>query len=307
MQEISNQILQTLRNSQKILLVTHKRPDGDAIGSTLALYRVLANSFGKDVQLAVQGPIPLIASVLVDGFRLQDSFWPDGIDTVVLLDCAGWTRTGFFETDELNIDWPTNLIVIDHHAVSTPTPGLHLIKPEISSAAELVAMLLEEWGVPMDSETATCLWAGMASDTSYFRHANTSEQTLEIAAKLLARGADIERVAATSVGTLSPTGMQLWGRVLSRMKYEGGILVSKVSVDDLTEIGANQQDVDGLIGLMNRVAGIKMAMLLIEIEPGKWKVSLRTEQEMVNVAQLAQFFGGGGHTRAAGFEYLISA
>jgi phosphoesterase RecJ-like protein len=307
MQTTSQEILAILKNSQKILLVTHKRPDGDAIGSLLAMYHILRFELGKEVQMAAEGPLPMVASVLSGGFKIADSFWPEGIDTVVLLDCGGWSRTGFFETDELNIDWPANLIVLDHHGIQTVTPGLHLINPQLSSTAELITNLLVDWGIEPTPEVATCLWAGLSSDTSSFKHVNTSEGTLLAAAILLSAGADIERVAMATVNALSAAGLHLWGRVLSGMRYDSakGVLSSLVSQADLVDTGATPQDIEGLIGLMNKVPAIKVVMLATELPEGRWKVSLRTEDERVNVAQLAQKFGGGGHPRAAGFEITV--
>lgn len=292
-------------NSSRILLTTHKRPDGDAIGSILALYRVLKN-WGKQVEMANVGPMPWVATVLADGEMIADGFRPEEIDTVVILDCADWPRTGFFDDVELKIDWPANLIVIDHHAVSTPTPGLHLIRPEISSTCELLATVFDIWGVSIDAEIATCLWAGMVFDTFSFQHSSTSEQTLAVAARLLAVGADTERVAAVLPTSLSPVALSLWGRVLSRMELRNAVLVSWVSLADLGETGAKTGDIEGLVALMNRTNKAQMAMLAVEVEVAKWKVSLRTERDDLNVAQLAKSFGGGGHAKAAGFEYSLS-
>lgn len=303
MDQIRQKILEILKGSKQILLVSHMRPDGDAIGSVLAMYGLIKNNLGKEPLMAVSGPMPTLAAVLPEAYRISDAFWPEGIDTVVILDCAGWKRTGFFETDELNIDWPKNVIVVDHHENGSATSGIHLIDPDISSVAEMIVDLAEAWNMPLTPDIATCLWAGIITDTSSFRHSNTTEKTLRVGAKLMEAGAEVEKVYEAAFGTMSPAGLKLWGRVLSRMAYspDGRVLAGSVYQRDLLDVGASSQDIDGLVGMMNRVAGIRMAMLVVELEDSKWKVSLRTEDETLNVADIAKQFGGGGHARAAGF------
>ena len=302
----ATQILTTLQKSKKILLVAHTRPDGDAVGSILALGLVL-EGMGLEVEMAVDGVLPVVAAALPSGYKIHDSFWPEGIDTAVILDCGGWKRTGFFETDELNINWPENVIVIDHHEIQNTTPGIHLIEPELSSTAELLFLLFKEWDVSISSEIATCLLAGMAYDTSFFKHSNTSKQTMEIGARLMDAGADLSKIVESSPGVLSAQGLRLWGRVLSRMQYhpQWGLVLSLVSLKDLAETGATNNDIDGLVGLMNSVSGIKIAMLVTEIAPGKYKTSVRTESEEIDVANIAALFGGGGHKKAAGFTLSV--
>lgn len=304
MDQIRQKILEILKGSEQILLVSHMRPDGDAIGSVLGMYGLIKNNLGKEAMMAVSGPMPNLTTVLSDAYKIRDSFWPEGIDTVVILDCAGWKRTGFFESDELNIDWPKNVVVIDHHEKGSATPGVHLIDPEISSVAEMIVDLAEAWDMPLTPEIATCLWTGIITDTSSFRHSNTTQKTLRIGAKLMEAGAEVEKVYEAVFGTMSPAGLKLWGRVLSRMAYspQGRVLAGSVYQSDLEEVGATSQDIDGLVGMMNRVAGIRMAMLVVELEDSRWKVSLRTEDETLNVAEIAKQFGGGGHARAAGFN-----
>lgn len=303
MDQIRQKILEILKGSEQILLVSHMRPDGDAIGSILGMYGLIRNNLGKEPLMAVSGPMPAVAAVLPDAYKIQDAFWPEGIDTVVILDCSGWARTGFFETDQLNINWPKNLIVIDHHEKGSVTEGVHIIEPDKSSVAEMVFDLAEAWNMPVTPDIATCLWAGIITDTSSFRHSNTTEKTLRVGAKLMQEGAEVEKVYEMAFGRMSPAGLKLWGRVLSRMAYsdESRVLAGSVYQSDLMEVGASTQDIDGLVGMMNRVAGIRMAMLVVELEDRKWKVSLRTEDETLNVADIAKQFGGGGHARAAGF------
>ena len=273
------------------------------MGSMLGLYDALTRHFGLDVSMATNGLMPKTFLYLPYYFKIQDGFEPQNFDTVVLLDCGGWTRTGWFDSDELNIAWPNNLIVIDHHATLTLTPGLHYLGPATSSTSEMVYGLLKAWGVPVNKEIATCLLTGICFDTGSFQHVNTSEKTLRIAADLMQVGANLPMIAQKMYVGKSIGRLKLWGIVLQRMRYDetSGITMSAITQEDMEATGTTKEDAEGLVNLMNTVPGLKFSLLLSETPDGDVKGSLRTQSEQVDVGKLAQFMGGGGHARAAGF------
>lgn len=267
------------------------------------MYDALTRHFGLNVKMAADGLIPKAFSYLPYYFKIQDGFHPQDFDTVVLLDCAGWTRTNWFEDDELNIDWPANLIVIDHHAVTTLSPGLHCLGPTTSSTSEMVYELFRRWEVPINREMANCLMTGICFDTGSFQHVNTSEKTLKIASELMQAGADLPMIAQKMYVGKSVERLKLWGVVLQRMKYDQatGVTMSVVTQEDLNKTGTTKEDAEGLVNLMNTVPNLKFSLLLSETSDGEVKGSLRTQDGQVDVGRLAAFMGGGGHTRAAGF------
>lgn len=296
-------IKQILIESKKILLVAHHNPDADALGSMLGMYEILVHHWGLSVEMAVDGVIPSNLSYLPYFFLIQDGFRPERFDTVVLLDCGGWSRTNFFETDELNIDWPNNLIVIDHHATSAGTPGVHYIDTSASSTSEILWKLIKTWGLQFNSKLATCLLTGIMFDTGSFQHSNTGIETFQAAAELLASGADFSGIRGGLYVKKSQALLKLWGTALKKMKYDHKrkLATSYVSVQDFKRCNATATDLEGLTNLMSTIPDVKFALLLSEGENGVVKGSLRTEQNNINVKNLAEAMGGGGHIKAAGF------
>lgn len=288
--------------AQRILIVMHEKPDGDALGSALAL-RLALKHLGREVTVAAVDAPPESYSYLPHFFKIADGFKPQDFDMAIIVDCGGWKRTGFFEDDELNIDWPTHLAVIDHHATQKLTPGIHLVDPNMSSSAQLVFYICEEWGVPITQEVATCLMTGLSTDTGSFKHSNTTAEVFRIASRLMEAGASLSKITQNIYLGRSVPALRLWGRTLNKIKQdrELGMIFSVITKKDLDECGANLEDLEGVIDLMNTVPGASATMLLSERD-GEVKGSLRTNDPDVDVSKLAAIFGGGGHIKAAGFS-----
>ena len=270
----------------------------------LGLYGILSHQFGLSVGLSADGDIPQAYAYLPYFFRISDGFDPLKFDTVVILDCGGWSRTGFFETDELQIDWPEKLVVIDHHAVQNLTPGLHLVDSKASSTSEIIWRLAREWNVLITKEVATCLLTGISFDTGSFQHDNTSTLTLQAASNLMEAGAGLNKIVSGIYLGKSIARLKLWGKVLQRLKYDDNrkLSISLVTQSDLKECGASSDDIEGLVNLMNTVPGTKFTLLLTEEGDGQLKGSFRTEDNNVDVGKLAKYLGGGGHKKASGFS-----
>ncbi len=257
--------------------------------------------------MAVVGELPHLAVGWPMAYKISDEFDPREFDVAVILDCGGWKRTGFFEDNELNIDWPEQVIVIDHHANQELTVGLHCCDSAAASTTEILSEAFVAWGEPIDSALATMLLAGLATDTAFFQHVTTSQRSLQVAGRLMGSGANLSRIVASQGERFSVAALRLWGRLLNRMRYapESRILWTVVAGRDIEETGASENDVSGLIGLMNRVDGLRLAVLIRELGDDRVKVSLRTENDKIDVGAIAAAFGGGGHRRAAGFEVKI--
>lgn len=303
---MAQQIKTKLLGAKRILLTTHADPDGDALGSMLGLYGALVSQWGKCVTMAASGesPVTFSYSYLPYFFKVQDSFEPQDYDTVVVLDCDGWARTGWFADNELKISWPDELIVIDHHQAGGPISGLGYINTAVSSTSEMIYGLLRSWGTTITKEIATCLLTGISFDTGSFQHPNTSQITLEIAADLTTRGGDLALIAQRLYIGKSVERLKLWGIVLQRMRYDDELkaTISVITNKDLESTGTTKEDVEGLVNLINTVPDLNFSLLLSETPEGGVKGSLRTQSDVVDVNRLARWMGGGGHTRAAGFS-----
>ncbi|MBU1082926.1 bifunctional oligoribonuclease/PAP phosphatase NrnA [Patescibacteria group bacterium] len=288
--------------ASKILIVTHKNPDGDAVGSSLAL-RIALRALNKQVEVAMMDSPPPELSFLPHFLKIKEEFAPEDFDLAIIVDCGGWSRTGFFVDDELHIDWPKNLVVIDHHPVQKLSPGLHLMDATASSAAEIVFYILKEWGIIVTREVALCLLTGLFTDTGGFKHTNVNEQVFRIAAELLAKGADINKITRSVYGNKKIAQLKLWGKIINNLKInsEYGLVFSVVTQADLNEFNLTEDDVSGILDLIRGVIGTKASLLLSEKED-EIRGSLRTEETDVDVSKLAVIFGGGGHIKAAGFS-----
>ena len=304
MNKIAEEIWEILKEAPRIILTTHTDPDGDALGSITAMYAVLRGVLNKPVEMVATGKIPEALRFLPYYFKIHDGFDPKPDDVAMILDCGGWSRTGLFDSDELIIDWPQKVIVIDHHVVQGRTSGVHLVDGGASSTAELVAGLFKEWGINITRDIATSLLTGILFDTGSFKHANTTQSALETAGELAAKGADLQQIVQPLFLDKSVAQLKLWGRVLSSMKYDKDrkITTSYVTREDLEELGLSDGDLSGVTNLMNTIPELKFSLLLTEQLDNSLRGSFRTEDDAVDVARLAKLLGGGGHRKAAGFS-----
>ena len=292
--------------AQKILVVSHLRPDGDAVGASLAL-KLGLQTLGKQVEVAMLDSPPDRLSFLPHFFSIKGEFAPQDFDMAVLVDCGDWARTGFFTGAELRIDWPAKLIVVDHHQIQNLTPGVHIVDATVSSASELVFYILDQWQMEISKDIATCLLVGMSTDTGSFQHTNTTRAVLQVAGMLMEKGANLGKITRYVYADKSLPRLKLWGKVLQKMwrNRQWNILVAIVTANDFAECGATGEDLEGVIDLIRTVPHTKAVLLGSERE-GEFKFNLRTEDAKVDVSRLAALFGGGGHIKAAGFSVPAS-
>lgn len=294
-----------LREGEHHLLVTHEHPDGDAAGSTLALAHALTR-LGKRVTVFCADEIPVAFQFLpnVSWFR-QDCILGN-YDVVTVLDCGDAKRTGIPERIKQFSLGRRHIINIDHHQRNDlhKLATVNYVDYEASSAAELVFPLIQQLGISFDSQIATCLLTGLYNDTGGFKHSNTSPIVLRQAATLLAAGARLKLIRHHISSQRSIQALKLWGTALSRIRYHGGlgIVSSLILQSDLERCNATQEDLAGCVNLLNAVPDARAAVLVVELPDGRIKASVRTERDDVDVAALAQVFGGGGIRKAAGFS-----
>ena len=287
------------------VLVTHVNPDGDAIGSEVGLGRFLV-SRGKEVRVVNQDPTPVTLRWLEFDGPAAEAYDParhdgllDASDTIVLLDNSAPDRLGRMEPPALARKAKT--FCIDHHPTrATPWAG-NVIDTSACATAALVYELLRESGFVHDRATADALYAGLATDTGFFRFNSTSSRAFRIAAELLEAGADATRSFQEVYERNSPAYTRLLGRALSGLRLEAGGALGIVGVTRrvVEECGAEGVDTSEVTTPVLGVEGVQIALFFRELPGGKVKVSLRSKGEL-DVQNLASEFGGGGHRNASG-------
>lgn len=300
---VFHQFATKLAEASRVLLITHRDPDGDGVASTLAVAKLLAN-MGKVTDCVARDPIPETFRFLPGSHVFQHDFLAGEYDLAITIDCGDVRRTGF--ADRLvEFSRAASLINIDHHPRNDlhRLANLNLVNVEASATAEIVYDLINFFAWDFDHEIATCLLCGLHTDTGGFKHPNTSVKVLEIASALLAAGGRLWEINH-HIHNFRPIQMlKLWGIALSRLRYheEFQIVSSLITLEDLRRCHATSDDIAGVVNLMKFIPRTRVAILFAELEDGTVKASLRSEQTHVNVAHLARLFGGGGLKKAGGF------
>lgn len=280
------------------LILTHVRPDGDAIGALLALMLVLEEK-GKKVEAVCEGGIPDYLLFLSGAERvLTDVSDYNGFNAVVYLDCGAPDRAGEKYLPE---KFPNaQAINIDHHVQEKPFGDIYWIQIGASSTCEMLFDIFAEWRIRINSNVATCLYTGISTDTGSFQYSNTTEKVLRIAANLVASGADPHFVATQVYESKTPESFFLLAKLLNSVSYYANykIAVARLTKSILDEVGAADHDSEGFVNMLRQVKPVRVVVLLREDEDGLIRVSLRSKGAY-DVAAFAREFGGGGHVNAA--------
>ncbi len=290
---------------ERFLVVSHENPDGDALGSMLAMTLGL-RALGKDALMYLSGTAPVPAEF---GFMPFDDLrreLPDDIGERVLLavDCANARRIG---RDPAILDLAKMVIDVDHHHDNTRFGSRNLIVADASSTAEIVHDLLVELDVPLSPEIAEALYVGLVTDTGRFQYSNTTPKALRLAAELVEAGADVHGIFRRVYETVQFAKLKLLARALDRARlYEGGrLVVSFLLRDDFEQVGAEEPYSEGIVDYLRQAEGAQTVALIRE-PPGDGgptrRISLRSSQDEVDVSAVARKAGGGGHRQAAGFS-----
>jgi bifunctional oligoribonuclease and PAP phosphatase NrnA len=305
-------IIQRIKAADHILVASHAEPDGDAVGSLLALGLALERG-GLRTTLYNASAIPAVYQFLPGVARITRRLAPpESYDAAVILDCGDISRLG--------PDWPLvariRLIVnIDHHISNTRFGHCQLIDGEACATAEIVYRLIPKLGVAFDRDIATAVYTGILTDTGSFRFANTNAAAFAISREMAECGVDPYRVAQNVFGSYSLGRIKLLNLALNSIEISpnGKLSVMTITRGMLAETGTQPEDVDGLINYARRIEAVKVAALIQEqgngVETGggraHFHVSLRSDGS-VDVAAWAGAFGGGGHFSAAGFQVETS-
>ncbi len=306
---ISDTSIQKLKKvigqSKSFVIVGHEKPDGDSVGSLLAFFNVL-EQLQKNSMLVLKDPVPSVFAFLDKTELIGTEFPEDNLfDACILLDNGDAKRTGFLsrilEVKKNGIP----VINIDHHPKNDlwKIATLNITDQSVSSTSELIFEIIGKIGLEIDSKLATTLLTGLYTDTGGFQHSNTSEKVLKIVAELLKRGAKLKKISENISGTHTISMLRLWGVALSRLIHNSRYKISYsiLKQEDIIEAGATEDEVSGLVNLLNSAPESEVALLIYETENGKLRGSLRTESDKIDLSALAQYLGGGGHKKAAGF------
>ena len=294
------EIAAVLAQGRRFLIMTHKDPDGDGIGSMLALGRSLSKA-GKEAVLMTQEPVSPPLNLLKGAQNIRESLPSGGgFDAAVVLDCAERSRLGKF-TGEL----ARNRVVIniDHHVTNESFGDLNLVHPESSSTGELVFRLIESAGLPMDPEIAGNLFAAVQTDTGSFRYSNTTPEAMRTAADLMELGADPWEISTTVMDSHSLPRLRLLEMALGTVELHHGGEISTMVLSErmFRETGTLLSDSERFVEYPRFILGVELGVLIRQTGKNDCKISLRSNR-WLDVASLASRFGGGGHARAAGFE-----
>lgn len=279
--------------AQSVAVVSHVRPDGDAIGSLLALTLSLLQ-MGKQVTPVLADGLPSRYSFL-PGADLVRREVPNPVDVVIAVDCSDAARLG------LPLSQPRDRVAIgvDHHATNARFARVNLVDVAAVATAEILCRWFLDQGFPLDSTVATNLLLGLVTDTIGFRTPNVTPQTLQLAADLIERGASLAEVYERGLNRRSLTAARYWGHGLQRLEGDSGLVWTYLSSEDRRHSGYAGLDDADLINLLSAVDGARVAVIFVEQPGGMVKVSWRSRADL-DVARLAQTFGGGGHELAAG-------
>jgi bifunctional oligoribonuclease and PAP phosphatase NrnA len=300
-----------LRDNERFVVTSHEAPDGDALGSLLALGLAL-EELGKDVVMFLGGPAPLPGEYrfldLQTRGLVRERPADFGERVLVAVDCASASRVG---AESGVVDASPFTINIDHHHDNPRFGDVNLIVPDASSTGEVLADVFRELAVAVTPEIAEALYIAVVTDTGRFQYANTTPKTLRLAADLVEAGADVNRVFQGVYENVQFAKLKLLARALERARVlEGGeIVVSHLLRGDFEAVGAAEPYSEGIIDVLRSVEGSAVSVLIREPPrdgaPAR-KVSLRSSVDEIDVSAIARKSGGGGHREAAGFSSELS-
>jgi phosphoesterase RecJ-like protein len=288
-------IATAIRSRQRFVVVSHSRPDGDAIGSGFAM-AVALRALGKEVRVVSSDlpPPPLLAQPGVADIIVTTQVDDPG-DAVIVMECGDLARTGVAGLD-------TALVInIDHHTGNTIYGDLNWIDEAAAACGEMVFTLIEALGVPLSLEMATHVYVAILTDTGSFHYSNITPRTFEICQRCMDAGVSPQAIARSIFDSNNLGRLKLFGAVLSTMELDTTGRVALISVDRAlaTKCGGTYEDTEGNNNLPLTVKDIVAVAFFKEASTDEWRVSLRSK-EFVNVNAVARQFGGGGHKNASG-------
>ncbi|MDP1568905.1 MAG: bifunctional oligoribonuclease/PAP phosphatase NrnA [Vicinamibacterales bacterium] len=284
-----------LHDGHRFIVSSHERPDGDAIGSGLAMVYAL-RALGKDAHMVMADlPAPYLQPFPgVDGIRIATAV-DEAYDAAIVMECSTLARTGVAGLDR------SPVVNIDHHPGNTAYGVENWIDESAAACGEQAFTLIERLGVPLSPEMATHIYLAILTDTGSFHFSHLTPRTYEIAGRAVAAGADPQWIARTHYDSGSLARVKLWGAVLAGMRLDASGRVAMLTITPAmaAEAGGTYDDTEGLINFPLTVKDIQAVLFLKEVAPGDYRISLRSKGA-TDIGAIAKAHGGGGHRNAAG-------
>jgi phosphoesterase RecJ-like protein len=289
-------ISQQLRSAQSIVVASHIRPDGDAIGSTLGLGLALQQA-GKAVQMVLSDGVP-VAFRHLPGSRQVVKRASIHYDMSIVVDCSDLERVGGALNGAVRPD-----LIIDHHITNLDFGVINLVEPGAVATSAILAKHLPGWGFPITPPVASALLTGLVSDTLGFRTSNMTPEALRLAAVLMESGADLPELYQRALVSHSFTALRYWGQGLSHLKREDRLVWTSLTLADRAVCEYYGNDDADLVNILSTIEEVDVAVIFVEQRNTRVKISWRS-QPGVDVSQIAVQFGGGGHPAASGVEII---
>ena len=296
-------IKEEIYNAESIIILTHEMPDGDAIGSSLAMYNGL-KSLGKNVEV-VMANNSTVFDFLPGASEIRTEGSKNVYDLAIALDCGDIKRlngyTEYFENANARIE-------IDHHGINTMFADYNFVNPAAPACAQILITVLETLGVEITKEIGTCLLTGIITDTGGFKYQGVSAETFEFVAELLNKGVNVSNIYKRVLQVISKNKFELRKIAMNRLELleDGKIAFTYILKEDEEGINAETDAHEGIVEMGRDIEGVEVSIFLRENnEKDGYKISLRSN-DYVNVADICLMFNGGGHVRAAGGNIKLS-
>ena len=293
------QIAEAFRSHQRFVVMSHLRPDGDAIGCEVALALCL-KAMGKEVAVwNHDGALEKLKFLPGSELVVQPPTEPEDFDVAIAVDTSTQPRLGNCRAAVRSAKLWINL---DHHVSNTGYGDLVYIDSDAPAAGQIVFELIHTEGLPFTPAIADNLWTAIATDTGSFQYSNTTARTLEIAAELSRAGVNVGKISEQLFQTHPRRRLELLRALLNTMQFtcEGRVASFALTRATAAEVGAGPEDTEGLIDTLRGTEGVVVAVFFEEIEDGRVRVSTRSKDPLYDVCKICAQFGGGGHTLAAG-------
>lgn len=296
------EVIDFLAQRKNAVIVSHERPDGDALGASLALGRILRANGWTVVVLGFEPLAPRYLFMLEPGeITPRPGIETYNADVLIALDCGDLSRAGGINP-EMCARLP--VVNIDHHQTNDSFGIINWVDPDASSAGEMIYRLARTWGLNIPASAALPLWVAISTDTGYFSFSNTTAEVMRIGAELLDMGVRPELVRRELDERMAPREIKLMQRCLERLTVHSSGKIAYICLTraDFEEFGASPQDLHDPVNIARAIDGVSIAFVAYEMpEEDKVKVSMRTYSPY-DAAEFCGDFGGGGHARAAGFS-----
>ncbi len=290
-------ILKDIKEANSIVILTHESPDGDAIGSSLAM-KLALESLGKSPDVIIP-EFPEVFEFLPGTKDVKKESNVASYELAIVVDCATQKRISgeeYFENAQKSI-------IIDHHGSNGMYGDLNYVNPVSPACCEILAGMFDYYGININKDIGSCLLTGIITDTGGFKYSSTTAETFEFTADLLRRGVNVSEIYRRVLQTVSRAHFELAKKVMDRMEIleDGKVTFSYIDKVDEQEVNAKPGDHEGLVELGRDIEGVEVSIFIRQKEENldEYKVSLRST-EYVNVSDVGLMFGGGGHPRAAG-------